>query len=218
MALIDRTATIGPAFTRTVQKFDKHVTAPLSKAAGRTAGEVAGAVVGKGIDLINAATKVDYKAIGRSGLEKGKRGVGYTLHGLSNEAEFVGRSGSLLKKQLIGDAPISTHYFGENSKITKAMKKTALFKRDETSVLLGAKATKLGVGVIAAGSFIAGTPKAANTFVEMQKGRNDGSVRTNTPVNNYAQTGQMGHSYANNAGATGDLVFALHNQRHTGIL
>nr|DAM44840.1 MAG TPA: hypothetical protein [Bacteriophage sp.] len=221
MALINRIAQLGPAFEKVNARLQKNLIGPLSGGIGSAIGNVGGKILGKGIDLINAARKVDYKSVGRAGLEKGKHGVGYTLHGLSNEAEYVGRSASLLRKQLLGDAPITTNYLGADHPITKLMKKTALFKRDDASILLGAKATKLGVGVIFAGSLVSGVPKAAQDYMLMQKGQNDGTVRTNAPVNNYAQqmaNQRVGSSYANNAGATGDLVFALHNQRHSGIL
>ena len=221
MALINRIAQLGPVFERVNKKLQKNLFGPLSGGIGSAIGNVGNKVLGKGIDLVNAARKVDYVNIGKSGLEKGKHGVGYTLHGLSNEAEYIGRSASLLRKQLLGDAPITTNYLGADHPITKLMKKTALFKRDDSSILLGAKATKLGVGVIFAGSLVSGVPKAAQDYMLMQKGQNDGTVRTNAPVNNYAQqmaNQRVGSSYANNAGATGDLVFALHNQRHSGIL
>lgn len=222
MSLVDRIAKIGPAFKKANDALTKRVFTPLAQNGGSVLGTIAGAVAGKAIDLVNAARKVDYKSIGKAGLEKGKHGIGYTIHGLSNEAEFVGRTSSLLRKQLLGDAPITTNYFGPDSKITKLAKKTALFRRDESSVLLGAKATPLGVGVIGAGMLIAGTGKAANNYMQSLRGANDGTLRTNAPINTYALgqqvSGQrMGHSYANNAGATGDLVFALHNQRHDGI-
>lgn len=222
MSLVDRIAKIGPAFKKTNDALLKNIFSPLARNGGSVLGTIAGAAAGKAIDLINAARKVDYKAIGRAGLEKGKHGVGYTIHGLSNEAEFIGRSGSLLRKQLIGDAPLTTNLFGADHPITKLAKKTAMFRRDEASALLGVKATPFGIGVIGAGMLIAGTGKAANDFMEMQKGTNDGTLRSNAPINTYAQGQQVsgqqiGHSYANNAGATGDLVFALHNQRHNGI-
>ena len=222
MSLVDRIAKIGPAFKKVNDALLQKNVVPWAKRGGGILGMAANAVAGKAIDLVNAARKVDYKSIGKAGLEKGKHGVGYTIYGLSNEAEFIGRSTSLLRKQLLGDAPITTNYFGPDSKITKLAKKTALFTRDESSVLLGVRATPLGVGVIGTGALIAGTGKAANNYMQSLRGTNDGTLRTNAPINTYAQgqqvSGQqMGHSYANNAGATGDLVFALHNQRKRGI-
>lgn len=68
---------------------------------------------------------------------------------------------------------------------------------------------------------MANTPRAGREFVNMYRGSNDGRLYTNAPVNTYAQqmaSTQVGHSYAYNAGAVGDLVFALHNQRHDGIM
>lgn len=222
MSLVDRIAKIGPAFKRVNDALLKNTIEPWARRGGGVLGTVTGAVAGKAIDLVNAARKVDYKSIGKAGLEKGKRGLGYTLADLTDEAEKIGRSGSLLRKQLLGDAPITTNYFGPDSKITKLAKKTALFRRDDSSIILGAKATPLGIGVIGAGMLVAGSGKATKNYMQSLRGTNDGTLRSNAPINTYAQgqqvsSHQIGHSYANNAGATGDLVFALHNQRKTGI-
>lgn len=84
-----------------------------------------------------------------------------------------------------------------------------LIRKDEES-LVGYKATKKGVLLAGAGMAILGTPDAAKQFIEDRKGINpDGQVTTSAPrVPVYAQDG----------GATGDLVFALNNLRHGGMM
>lgn len=84
-----------------------------------------------------------------------------------------------------------------------------LIRKDEES-LVGYKATKKGVLLAGAGMAILGTPDAAKQFIEDRKGINpDGQVTTSAPrVPAYAQDG----------GATGDLVFALNNLRHGGMM
>ena len=89
-----------------------------------------------------------------------------------------------------------------------------ILKDSDESVLLGKRATKFGVGVIAVGGAVMSTKDAVADKIHAQQGRVVGSAG-NAPVNNYAY---QGASYADNAGATGDLVLSMHRQRHSGIL
>lgn len=135
---------------------------------------------------------------------------------LGKEAEFVGNSALYMKDVLMGNAPYTTAVFGTKSNITKAAKHMALFKSDDES-LLGAKVTKLGTGVFVAGSLVLGTGKAVGDFSKSRVGKNDGNIYNHTPMINGQTFSSMGSSYADNGGATGDLGFALHNQRHIGL-
>ena len=89
-----------------------------------------------------------------------------------------------------------------------------ILKDSDESVLLGKRATKFGVAIIATGGAIMSTKDAAVDRLHAQQGRVVGTA-SNAPVNNYAY---QGASYADNAGATGDLVLSMHRQRHSGIL
>lgn len=89
-----------------------------------------------------------------------------------------------------------------------------LLKDSDESIILGKKATALGVGVIATGGAIMSAKDAVVDKLHQQQGTVVGSAG-NAPINNYAY---QGASYADNAGATGDLVLAMHRQRHEGIL
>ena len=89
-----------------------------------------------------------------------------------------------------------------------------VLKDSDESVLLGKRATKFGVAIIATGGAIMSTKDAVVDRLHAQQGRVVGSAG-NAPVNNYAY---QGASYADNAGATGDLVLSMHRQRHSGIL
>ena len=89
-----------------------------------------------------------------------------------------------------------------------------ILKDSDESVLLGKRATKFGVGVIAVGGAVMSTKDAVVDRLHAQQGKVVGSAG-NAPVNNYAY---QGASYADNAGATGDLVLSMHRQRHNGIL
>ena len=89
-----------------------------------------------------------------------------------------------------------------------------ILKDSDESVLLGKRATKFGVAIIATGGAIMSTKDAAVDRLHAQQGRVVGTAG-NAPINNYAY---QGASYADNAGATGDLVLSMHKQRHSGIL
>ena len=80
--------------------------------------------------------------------------------------------------------------------------------------LLGYRFTGLGTAAVIAGAGVIGAGDAFKEFNNGRRGQSYGTVK-NAPS---LPMSTMGNSYANNAGATGDLVFALHNQRHSGIL
>lgn len=89
-----------------------------------------------------------------------------------------------------------------------------LLKDSDESIILGKKATALGGSIIVTGGAIMSAKDAIVDKLHQQQGTVVGSA-SNAPVNNYAY---QGASYADNAGATGDLVLAMHRQRHEGIL
>ena len=87
-----------------------------------------------------------------------------------------------------------------------------------SSSLIGWRATGKGRLALTAGALAIGAGTATKDYAESRVGRNDGQLRRPTPAmsNPYDLANQMaysqsGQSYANNAGATGDLVFALDN-------
>lgn len=105
------------------------------------------------------------------------------------------------------------------NKILKTNKYTGrrigqLLKDSDESIILGKKATKLGTTLVVGAGAVIGTKDAIEDRIRKQQGRYTGTSG-NAPVNTYAY---QGASYADNAGATGDLVLSMHRQRHTGIL
>ena len=89
-----------------------------------------------------------------------------------------------------------------------------ILKDSDESILFGKKATKFGTSIIVGAGAIVGTKDAVQDRLRKQQGQYTGTLG-NAPVNTYAY---QGASYADNAGATGDLVLSMHRQRHTGIL
>ena len=89
-----------------------------------------------------------------------------------------------------------------------------ILKDSDESILLGKKATAFGATLIVGGGAIIGAKDAVQDRLRKQQGQYTGTSG-NAPTNTYAY---QGASYADNAGATGDLVLSMHRQRHTGIL
>ena len=89
-----------------------------------------------------------------------------------------------------------------------------VLKDSDESILFGKKATKFGTSIIVGAGAIVGTKDAVQDRLRKQQGQYTGTLG-NAPVNTYAY---QGASYADNAGATGDLVLSMHRQRHSGIL
>lgn len=88
-------------------------------------------------------------------------------------------------------------------------RKTGLIRRNEDATF---KYTITPLGAAAAGTvmFAAGTPGAVKGYLDNRQGtRTDQQVTTSTP---------KVPAYAQNGGATGDLVFALNNLRHGGMI
>ena len=116
----------------------------------------------------------------------------------------------------IGDKAASIFDFVTRDNFTVAGKEVfnnhnpfKLLRKSESS-LIGWRATGRGVAVAGGVALIAGTPGAAKQFVKSRQGTNI----DNQPVTPAPSI----PAYANNGGATGDLVFALNNLRHGGMI
>lgn len=84
-----------------------------------------------------------------------------------------------------------------------------LIKASDDS-LLGIKAKKRGVALFVGASLASGVPEAVKDANRNRQGYNyDSSPKSLAPST---------PAYANNGGATGDLVFALNNLRHGGMM
>lgn len=85
------------------------------------------------------------------------------------------------------------------------------------------KLSKLAVPVLMGSALLSGLGNGLKTFEKSRMGTNDGILRTATPDINIQNDvyGVLGNdnsdttpAYARNAGATGDLVFAMYNGTH----
>lgn len=82
-------------------------------------------------------------------------------------------------------------------------------KANDNSIF-GVSVNKLGVGLALTSAAVSGVPDAGKQFIQGRQGTNmDQMAVTSTPRT---------PAYAQNGGATGDLVFALNNLRHGGMM
>lgn len=138
--------------------------------------------------------------------------VAYIAKGHNVANTRLGRAGNQLADQLEGTLGDKLT-LGLPRKMIKGMSNinTGLITTGGDNLLpMGIKATKLGVGLAATAQLMAGTPQAVNQWNRNRQGTNYDSQ----PVTSAPST----PAYANNGGATGDLVFALNNLRHGGMM
>lgn len=174
-----------------------------------------------GEKTVRAATKKEtYKKIGKAVEDKTGKVVKNTMTD-PDSYKLVGKIPDLkINKKTVG-APIlasNKTLFADdmNRRIKTALNTlTAVSKPLVTSggdnlMPFGMKATGLGVTAAAAFQVASGTPEAVKTWNKNRQGTNYDSQ----PVTSAPKV----PAYAQNAGATGDLVFALNNLRHGGMM
>lgn len=143
----------------------------------------------------------------------------------SNQAKLAGQAVATDAKAINNIAGAVTGGFtipglAKNGKINKFVKSATTLIRDDPDTIFGKRFTKMGGFVVGGIALGVSAKDAAEKRIHAQAGQSMG-LASNAPINTYAgdQTfPTMGASYANNAGATGDLALSLHRQRHTGIL
>lgn len=87
--------------------------------------------------------------------------------------------------------------------------------------IIGRKFNKKGMALVMAGSFAMAGGRETKNYIDARAGQNDGRLYNSTPqmstpymLSEQMAYSQHGRSFADNAGATGDLVFALNNMRN----
>ncbi len=206
----------------------------MSSAAGKAGGKAAGVVGKKAVEgTVEAASKFsnlaanvaihsdDYAhSVGKfMGAIAGE--VNITAKGINNIAGkatggFQSERGNKLLTNTVGKVK------GGINKVFETDLKTdytdtrffAMLKDSDDSLFFGKKATVFGAGILATGATIMSAKEGIEDKIRRQQGTSYGTA-SNAPVNTYAY---QGASYADNAGATGDLALSLHRQRHSGIL
>ena len=173
------------------------------------------------------------KPIGKAGFDIGMKGTAKTLETTANTVDHFRRNKDTYKR--IGKSMLNTAdniamgtareagiWAQAGANVLGGIKKMGLIERttlDKSAI--GWRFTKRGKLALTAGALAVGSVGATKDYTESRIGRNDGQLYRPTPTmsNAYDLSSQMAHSsigqsYANNAGATGDLVFALNNLRN----
>ena len=165
-------------------------------------GAAIGGALGFGIGAVGAATSMAVAAKAVAANSKGAIGAATSM-AAANPKGAIGAAGSAMEG--IGGATVApvvaarvmNRGFGLASKLVKPVE-------DGKFNLLGHKASALGVAAYAGASVVNGVRGAWDDFNRNRMGTHDGQIRRATPRT---------PSYSNNAGATGDLVFAMNANR-----
>lgn len=132
----------------------------------------------------------------------GKAASGVELTGYNNARNGIRKGINKVLGTNLDTTKFDGHRFG------------ALIKDSDQSILTGKRITGAGTLVLMGGAGIMGAKEAVVNEYHNRQGQMTG-VYSNAPTQGFDQ---MGASYADNAGATGDLALSLHRQRHSGIL
>lgn len=174
-----------------------------------------------GEKTVRAATKKEtYKKIGKAVEDKAGKVVKNTLTDPDSYKQ-IGKIPDLkINKNTVG-APIlvsnKTLFADDMNRRIKtslntltAISKPLITTGGDNLLPFGMKATGLGVAAAATFQVGAGTPEAVKSWNQNRQGTNyDRQPVTSAP---------KVPAYAQNGGATGDLVFALNNLRHGGMM
>lgn len=171
------------------------------KGVQKTVGAVKNGAVGRAAKKVTKTVLTDpdsYKHIGgkRIGVEVSAKPL--VLDAMAEKVKTIGDTAgaafNMITKDTIGDSNIPNPF--------KLLNRTS-------DNILGWKANKRGVAIVGAAALIGGTPKAAKQYVDDRRGSGQSEL---TPI------APRTPAYADNGGATGDLVFALNNLRHGGMM
>lgn len=195
----------------------------IGKVGGATAEAVGKGVAGYGGKTISNAIKSPLTTIGAIGAAGA---AGYALADLDNRPD----SGKVAGKAMLGAAAVSAipgaaavgtglgmGIVGAGAAIgggAMALGRASIKVPNAPlsfSNMNELKFSGVGKGLVIGAGLYEGIGKAANKFVQGRMGTHDGMMRKATPVIPQNQTNSS--SYSNNGGATGDLVFAMYNNR-----
>ena len=212
--------TLGVIHSRPVQGVLKGTFKGIAKSVDPAAG-VAEKAWQAGEKVVGAATnKETYKRIGKA-VESGAGKVVKNTLTDPDSYKQIGKIPDLkINKNTVG-APIlvsnKTLFADDMNRRIKtslntltAVSKPLITTGGDNLLPFGMKATGLGVAAAATFQVGAGTPEAVKSWNQNRQGTNyDRQPVTSTP---------KVPAYAQNGGATGDLVFALNNLRHGGMM
>lgn len=217
------TKTVGPAVGKVInkglQKAPEAINAGagvLNKAIKKTQsaiGKIRSGETGKAIS--EGASKVAKTILADDSSYKHSINIGNKSVQWSNKPLILDQLNSTTKSYLDRGAAIFDSISKDKvnvpfTKGNKQMKNLGQLIRKDSDSLIGYKATKRGALVAGGIMMASGVPGAGEQFIKNRQGTNfDQQAVTSAP---------RVPAYANNGGATGDLVFALNNLRHGGMM
>ena len=212
--------TLGVLHSRPVQGILKGTFKGISKSVDPAAG-VAEKAWQAGEKVVGAATnKETYKRIGKA-VESGAGKVVKNTLTDPDSYKQIGKIPDIKINKGISGSPIlvsnKTLFADDMNRRIKtslntltAVSKPLITTGGDNLMPFGMKATGLGVAAAATFQVGAGTPEAVKSWNQNRQGTNyDRQPVTSAP---------KVPAYAQNGGATGDLVFALNNLRHGGMM
>ena len=152
-------------------------------------------------------TAVANKSLIADELNRRMKGTMNTVAAIADAATMKSKTGNAIADFLENK---NSKLLNIPSKMVRGVSNGLVTTGADNLMPMGIKATGLGVVAAAAVQTAAGTPQAIEQFNRNRQGTNFDSQ----PVTSAPRT----PSYANNGGATGDLVFALNNLRHGGMM
>ena len=190
---------------------------------------VIGDTVGKatriGLNVGKAAGNVGFK-VGAAGINTGLKGANF----IKDNYEEIGKAFATVGKGAAQEAnTIAQASAAMGERVVKGIDKHLLKPAPFTKSLIGRSFNKKGVALdwedicnqFYGGMMVMQGARDTKQYIEDRQGRNDGQLYRPTPqmstpymLSEQMAYSQHGRSFADNAGATGDLVFALNNMRN----
>ena len=174
-------------------------------------------IVGKttraGLNVGKTAGNIAFKT-GTFGINSGLKGANFIKDNYDEIIDGAKKLGSAL-----GAEGKEWAHAGINA--ASLFDRTFLTEAPLSRSIFGRKFNKKGLALVAVGATAMQGGKDMKRYLDERTGANDGQLYRPTPTMStpYQLSEQMaysshGRSFADNAGATGDLVFALNNMRH----
>ena len=172
-----------------------------------------GKVTRLGLNVGKVGGKVGWK-VGTSTINKGLAGANFIKDNYDDIAKGLKKVGN----GVFDEATEWVHAAGGVAqKVDDWFLKPATLDKS----LIGRSFNKRGLALVAVGATAVQGGKATAQYIQDRQGQNDGQLyrpttQMSTPymLSEQMAYSQHGRSFADNAGATGDLVFALNNMRH----
>lgn len=154
------------------------------------------------------------KRVGKAGFTVGMFGLNTGL----DAANFVKDNYKSIFNAVTDEAGTFTRAAGGALEL---FDRTFLKEAPLSKSLIGRSFNKKGLALMAGVALASGTTSATKDYIQSRQGYNDGQIYRPTPqmstpymLSQQMAYSQHGRSFADNAGATGDLVFALNDTRH----